>query len=129
MTDAARVTSTAQLVGWRVRNPTQFRAISNAGEAGGTRRPLLASPEPDLLTQRGQAILFKAIRSGACKNYKNLRVTVNALGQVEAQFDAMPHEPLPPSGGRPPAPVSVKHDVRSNRRFSDGPTGWLPRLR
>ena len=45
----------------------------------------------------GSSDLFKAIRSGACKNYNDLRAMANALVQVEAQFDLMPDAPPPPS--------------------------------
>ena len=37
------------------------------------------------LAPRGQGVLFNAIRSGAAKNYGDLRATANALVQAEAQ--------------------------------------------
>ncbi len=64
--------------------------------ASGNLKPSEAT-ELARLTPRGQATLFKAIRSGACKNYNDLRAMANALVQVEAQFDLMPDEPPPPS--------------------------------
>ena len=64
--------------------------------ASGNLKPSEAT-ELARLTPRGQATLFKAIRSDACKNYNDLRAMANALVQVEAQFDLMPDEPPPRS--------------------------------
>jgi ParB family transcriptional regulator, chromosome partitioning protein len=64
--------------------------------ASGNLKPSEAT-ELARLTPRGQATLFNAIRSGGCQNYNDLRLTANALVQVEAQLVLMAAEPPPPS--------------------------------
>ena len=49
------------------------------------------------LAPRGQAVLFNAIRSGACRNYGDLRASANALVTAEAQLTLMPDAPPAPS--------------------------------
>jgi ParB family transcriptional regulator, chromosome partitioning protein len=64
--------------------------------ASGNLKPSEAT-ELARLTPRGQATLFNAIRSGGCQSYNDLRLTANALVQVEAQLVLMADEPPPPS--------------------------------
>jgi ParB/RepB/Spo0J family partition protein len=64
--------------------------------ASGNLKPSEAT-ELARLGPRGQATLFKAIRSGACKTYNDLRAMATALVQAEAQLTLMPDAPPPPS--------------------------------
>jgi len=49
------------------------------------------------LSPRGQDTLFNAIRTGACRNYNDLRASSTALVHAEQQLLLMPDAPPPPS--------------------------------
>jgi ParB family chromosome partitioning protein len=49
-----------------------------------------------LLSPRGQATLFNAIRAGSCKSYGDLRASASALVNAEAQLSLMPPDAPPP---------------------------------
>ena len=63
--------------------------------SGGNLKPSEAT-ELARLAPRGQMVLFKAIQTGACKTYANLRATANALVHAEAQVSfALETQPGP----------------------------------
>ena len=63
--------------------------------AGGNLKPSEAT-ELARLAPRGQMVLFKAIQTGACKTYADLRATANALVHAEAQVSfALETQPGP----------------------------------
>ena len=49
------------------------------------------------LSPRGQDTLFNAIRTGACRNYNDLRASSTALVHAEQQLLLMPDAPPPPT--------------------------------
>jgi ParB/RepB/Spo0J family partition protein len=84
--------------------------------ASGNLKPSEAT-ELARLTPRGQATLFKAIRSGACKNYNDLRAMANALvqgaGRGAVRSDA--RRTAAAQRGRPPARQRLRGERRADR--------------